>query len=51
MFHLPAVTEASDADFGEAGLAAIRQWRFQPPRQNGEPVQVIVERTFRFGAR
>ena len=48
--RVPAVIDATDAEFGEAGLVAIRQWRFQPPQQNGVPVQVMVERTFRFGA-
>lgn len=48
--RVPAVTGASRAEFGEAALGAIRQWRFRPPRQKGAPVQVVVERTFRFGA-
>lgn len=47
--RVPAVIDATDVEFGEAGLVAIRQWRFQPPRRNGVQVQVIVERTFRFG--
>jgi TonB family protein len=48
--RVPAVTGASRAEFAEAALGAIRQWRFRPPRQKGAPVQVTVERTFRFGA-
>jgi TonB family protein len=47
--RVPGVTDATEPEFGEAALAAIRQWRFAPPLQNGTPAQVLVERTFRFG--
>jgi TonB family protein len=48
--RVPAVTDASEPEFGDAALAAVRQWRFAPPLQGGVPVRVVAERTFRFGA-
>ena len=47
--RVPAVTNGSDQQLGEAALRAIQQWRFQPAQQKGKPVQVIAERTLRFG--
>jgi TonB family protein len=47
--RVPGLTDAIEPEFGEAALAAVRQWRFAPPLQHGTPVQVMVDRTFRFG--
>jgi TonB family protein len=47
--RVPTLIRASFIEFGEAALAAIRQWRFSPPLRDGVPVQVMVDRTFRFG--
>lgn len=49
--RVPTVTDATEPEFGAAVLAAIRQLRFVPPSQNGHPVQVLAERTFRFELR
>lgn len=46
--RVPAVTDASLPEFGEAALAAVKQWTFVPARHRGLPVQVMVERTVRF---
>jgi TonB family protein len=48
--RVPAVTGASEPAFGEAILAAVGQWRFATPQLGGRPIQVMVERTFSFGA-
>jgi TonB family protein len=48
--HVPAVTFATEPEFAEAALAAIRQWQFPVPRRDGRPVQVITGRVFRFDA-
>lgn len=37
--QLPKVQRSSDPVFERAALAAIRQWRFEPGRRKGEPVQ------------
>jgi TonB family protein len=47
--RVPGVTGASSMACAEAAAAAIKRWRFAPPTQNGVPVQVAVDRTFRFG--
>jgi TonB family protein len=49
--RVPAVIDATEPEFGEAVLAAVRQWRFSSPQVGGFPIQVMVERTFSFGAR
>jgi len=32
-----------------AAVEAVRQWRYEPPRLNGEPVAVLLTVTVRFG--
>jgi TonB family protein len=44
----PAVVRASQPEFGEASLVAIRQWRFLPLVRHGHPVQSRVEMPFEF---
>lgn len=47
--HVPAVSFATEPEFAEAALVAIRQWQFPIPRRDGQPVQVFAGRSFRFG--
>lgn len=47
--RVPAVTGASETEFGQAVLVAVRQWRFAPPQHEGRAVHVLVERSFSFG--
>ena len=44
----PAVVSASQPEFGEAALAAIRQWRFLPGVKDGRPVESRAEMPFEF---
>lgn len=37
-----SVAEATEAAFGEAALAAVRQWRFLPRVKDGQPVAATV---------
>lgn len=37
------VVRANDPSFGEAVLAAVRTWRYQPAIKNGQPVRQIVD--------
>jgi len=46
----PEVVQATDPAFGEAALVAVRQWRFLPRIQGGQPVEVKVNVPFRFEA-
>jgi len=48
--RVPTATDASDPAFAESVLAAIRQWHFTPPQEGNLPIQVLAERTFRFGS-
>jgi TonB family protein len=49
--RVPVVTDATEPEFGEAALVAIKQWRFLPPQLAGLPIQVMLKRTFSFGSR
>jgi TonB family protein len=44
----PTVVKASQPEFGEAALAAIRQWRFLPKVKGGYPVETRAEMPFEF---
>jgi TonB family protein len=46
----PEVKSASDPAFGEAALAAARQWRFLPKVKGGTPVSSAAQMPFTFGA-
>ncbi len=39
----PVLKQASQPEFGEAALAAVREWRFLPRVKNGRPVATRVE--------
>lgn len=40
--QLPRIITASEPEFGWAAATAISSWRFEPPRQNGAPVDARV---------
>jgi TonB family protein len=40
--------EAADDIYSAAAVAAVEQWRFEPPLRKGKPVLVLVEQLFRF---
>jgi TonB family protein len=44
----PSVVEATDPAFGEAALAAVRQWRFLPRVKDGRPVAATVSMPLNF---
>ncbi len=48
--RVPTVADSSSAEFGEAALAAVREWRFEPPQDEGAAVHVRVIRSFSFGS-
>ena len=43
-----AVTEASSPEFAEAARAAVEQWRYEAPKQNGRSVIAVENWNFRF---
>ncbi len=45
----PVLPETTDADFVAAAEAAVKQWRYEPGRLNGQPVEIVttVEASFR----
>ena len=44
----PIVQSASDPAFGRPVLAAIKQWRFEPGKRNGQPVRFRMRQPFAF---
>jgi TonB family protein len=44
------VVEATEPEFGEAALEALKQWRFRPATVDGKPVSKKVVLPFRFTA-
>jgi TonB family protein len=47
--RVPVVLHASEKEFGESALRAVRQWRFTPPQHDIATVHVLAERSFTFG--
>ena len=47
--HNPIVQKSTDPVFERPALAAVKQWRFEPGRRNGEPVRfrIRIPITFR----
>jgi TonB family protein len=43
-----AVTEATSPEFADAAKAAVEQWRYEAPRQNGRAVIAVENWNFRF---
>jgi len=48
---LRVVDSLDPAGLDEQALAALRQWRFEPGRRNGDPVPVLVNFEFTFTLR
>jgi TonB family protein len=48
--RLPQVVEATTPEFGDAALAAVTQWRYEPPQDGGRPVVVADNWAFQFKA-
>ncbi len=44
----PAVQRSSDPALEKSALAAVRQWRFEPGKRNGQPVRVRTRVTITF---
>lgn len=42
------VAEASDPAFGEAAVAAAKQWKFEPAMRDGDPIAIKVSQRFDF---
>jgi TonB family protein len=47
--RVPFILNSPGPEFGVATLAAVKQWQFSPPMQNGQPVLVEDTRSFTFG--
>lgn len=47
--RVPVAISATEPEFAEAALAAVRQWRFEPPRIDGRPVVALEAEFFQFG--
>jgi TonB family protein len=48
--RVPVAITASDPEFAAVAVAAVKQWRFDPPRLDGKPVIALETHTFQFGA-
>lgn len=46
--RFPRVLNQADEYLGAAALAAVRQWRFEPPTRKGRPVLARVSQVFHF---
>ena len=47
--RMPAGSVDDDSRLISLAIAALRQWRFEPPTRSGRPVLVAAEQTFNFG--
>lgn len=47
--RVPIVTECTTPELGRAALAAVEQWRFEPPKAAGHETIVLETETFSFG--
>ncbi len=46
----PVIKSASEPEFGESALQALKEWRFRPGTENGEPIDMKVTLPFQFTA-
>jgi TonB family protein len=46
----PVVKEASEPEFGESALKALKEWRFRPGTEDGKPISMKVTLPFKFTA-
>jgi TonB family protein len=44
--RIPTVRQSSDPELSALALAAVRQWRFEPPLREGAPVLVHIDQLF-----
>jgi protein TonB len=51
MIRVPAVSVNDDSRLCALAVAALRQWKFEPPTRNGHPVLVKASQVFKFGPR
>lgn len=47
--RMPAVSVKDDSELTALAVAALRQWKFEPPTRNGHPVLVKASQVFNFG--
>lgn len=47
--RVPAVSVKDDSQLSALAVAALRQWKFEPPTRNGRPVLLKASQLFRFG--
>lgn len=45
------VTGYTSEEFANEAVAALRQWRFEPARRNGEPIDFRINLSFQFSAK
>ena len=48
--RLPEVIQATEPEFAEAALAAVKQWRYEPPQLGGRRVIACDNWNFKFAA-
>jgi len=48
--RLPELIEATSPEFAEAALAAVAQWRYEPPQEGGRRIVATDLWTFKFAA-
>jgi len=48
--RMPSGSVHDDDRLSALALAALRQWKFEPPTKNGKPVLVAAQQIFNFGA-
>ena len=46
--RMPSVVDSDQSVFAPFAVAAIRQWKFEPPTRKGRPVLIHVQQLFRF---
>lgn len=46
--RIPSVVDAGENIFAPFAVAAVRQWKFEPPTRRGRPVLVHAQQLFRF---
>ena len=48
--RMPSGSVQEDERLSGLAIAALRQWKFEPPTRNGKPVLVAAEQVFNFGS-
>jgi len=46
----PVIKSASEPEFGESALEALKEWRFRPGTEDGDPIDMKVTLPFQFTA-